>query len=612
MPQITKLSVVAVSVSSPRNQDINGHRVKSAIVRQPLTEPLHLTTDGISGNRSAAHDAQVYALFTHHYDTWSSKLGVPRTQWNWCHWGENLALETDPPLDESEVRIGDIWRFSTSRTSDDPDKNECVELEVYGARVPCGKLAWRCGQKDTWLSELAATGNCGVYLRVHRGGYLAAGDVGYISRSTKNCGRIPIGRIPQLCFGGDSPENRAMIQAVLEQDALIKMNRIFLQWKLDIFRYKEMKGQEGWKGWRQLSLLRVQDETEETKSFFWSPSDGKPLPPYSPGQFIALKVPTADREFVRCWSISQWSVAENPTELRLTIKKAGPASTFLHELAAQRQGDATTGARPSELVVQARAPAGHFVVDRSALFARRQIYITAGIGLTPIIAMLYAHMQDEGLSKSPGVFVHVTKNKSTQLFPAFLDSLPSAIEVIIFYTEPRGGIDVPGRDYHYKGRPERSFWLDYLSCDYYLDPMKITPIPMEGKLSNCYVCGPASFQEDTRSHLKTAGVPDVCIRSESFDTAEVEEGEPPEDLKEAEIRFVKSGKQSRWERGSPLTILEIAEQAGLEPSKGCEAGACGTCKSKLICGDVAGGKQKDGSVHICIARPAAGLVEIEL
>ncbi|CRG92075.1 hypothetical protein PISL3812_09130 [Talaromyces islandicus] len=602
---MTKLSVVAVSVGSPRDHSMKGHRVSSSIARKALPgrSPLHLTvSDGIQGNRTAAHDAQVYAFFSHHYDRWASSLGIPREDWNWCHWGENLTLTTDPPLDESEVRIGDVWRFGPSNLSDEDSEESTeeegygVELEVCGGRVPCSRLAWRCGQGEGWLKEVAESGNCGVYLRVRRGGQLAAGDVGQIVR-TKDSEAMPVARIAQMAFGGDSPENRVTMGSLLRQKGLQRMNRIYLQRKLNLLRDKELKTKEGWPGWRPFELVRVQEETPDTKSFYLRPTDGKPLPPYSPGQFMTINLPEPCG-LTRCWSLSQWSSDEEPTEYRLTVKRAGPASGFLH--------DATT-----PLGIKARAPAGLFTVDRNSLFARRQIYISAGIGLSPIAAMLQAHTLHDGLQKTPAICIHVTKNGSTLVFPELLRGLPSLIKVILFYTEPREGVDILGQDYHHKGRPDKNFWETLLEPDFFVDPMQITPIAIAGKFSDCYICGPPAFEADTRSYLKAAGVPDPCVRTESFVTQFSDE-EPPEDLEEARICFTKSQKETQWVRDKSLTILEIAEQAGLEPPKGCEAGACGTCRSTLVSGKVVGGVQEDGGVHICVAKPATPVVEVEI
>ena len=151
-----RMRVVAVSRGIPSWHNVNGHQTQTSIVRTPSNEPLSLAPSGISGNRSAARDAEVYAFFAHHYDYWTSRLGLDRSAWEWCRWGENLILQTESHLDESNFYLGDRLEI---RTGSKP-----VVLEVCGGRIPCSRLAWRCGQKSSWLKEVAQSGYFGFYL----------------------------------------------------------------------------------------------------------------------------------------------------------------------------------------------------------------------------------------------------------------------------------------------------------------------------------------------------------------------------------------------------------------------------------------------------------------
>ncbi|WP_340643569.1 2Fe-2S iron-sulfur cluster-binding protein [Phormidium pseudopriestleyi] len=52
----------------------------------------------------------------------------------------------------------------------------------------------------------------------------------------------------------------------------------------------------------------------------------------------------------------------------------------------------------------------------------------------------------------------------------------------------------------------------------------------------------------------------------------------------AVVAFVKSGKTISCDDSAP--ILEIAEREGIEIDSSCRGGTCGTCKQKLISGEV--------------------------
>ena len=84
------------------------------------------------------------------------------------------------------------------------------------------------------------------------------------------------------------------------------------------------------------------------------------------------------------------------------------------------------------------------------------------------------------------------------------------------------------------------------------------------------------------------------------------------DIEEAIITFRKSDKQVKWLAKDRLTILQLAEKAGLTPDYGCRSGACGTCEAKLLKGEIDGILEGDDGVLICSSVPASLEVELEL
>lgn len=51
------------------------------------------------------------------------------------------------------------------------------------------------------------------------------------------------------------------------------------------------------------------------------------------------------------------------------------------------------------------------------------------------------------------------------------------------------------------------------------------------------------------------------------------------------VEFKTSGKTAQWD-DSYESLLELAEENGIEIETDCEAGVCGTCKVRLISGKV--------------------------
>ena len=138
------------------------------------------------------------------------------------------------------------------------------------------------------------------------------------------------------------------------------------------------------------------------------------------------------------------------------------------------------------------------------------------------------------------------------------------------------------------------------------------------------LCGPDPMMTAMRALFVGLGVPDAEIHQEAFissppvDTPAPASGDaapvPLEPGAVANIRFERAGKSA--ELTSELTVLECAEENGVEIPFECRSGICGQCKTKLISGAVAmevsdalspSDRQK-GLILACQARAARDLV----
>jgi ferredoxin-NADP reductase len=324
--------------------------------------------------------------------------------------------------------------------------------------------------------------------------------------------------------------------------------------------------------------------------------DGAPLATHLPGQFLTIKLPTG---IVRNWSISDWVEPSDPEYYRLSIKKQQNGSLWMHE-------NCTVGT-----ILQARSPAGTFVIDWEPKFPGRQIYISAGIGVTPILSMVKAHMKHYAMSMAPAIWIHVSRNGALpSIISRFVDK-ERLVQRVRFFTIPRPE-DQLNVDYEYTGRPGLEDLRQLISGTYFVNPLKITPIEIPGLMSTFYICGPTAFETEMKNLLRELGVNEGMIRSESFSgTALIKPA-----IKRGKVRFTKSKKTVEWDDGGSKmdcrSILEIAEAAGLTPSYGCRVGSCGGCKVRISSGSVSGGLQPDGNVHICVAAPSSEFVEVQV
>ena len=158
------VSVLSVHVGLPREFEVQGKRVRTAIWKSPVTGPVRVKRLNLDGDAQADPDVHggpqkaVYAYPSEHYERWRKELELPELAWG--SFGENL---TTAGLDETTVRIGDRLRIGTA------------EFQVTRPRLPCWKLALRLGRPEI-VRLLLSTRRTGFYLSVLREGHLTAGD----------------------------------------------------------------------------------------------------------------------------------------------------------------------------------------------------------------------------------------------------------------------------------------------------------------------------------------------------------------------------------------------------------------------------------------------------
>lgn len=158
----------------------------------------------------------------------------------------------------------------------------------------------------------------------------------------------------------------------------------------------------GWEGQRAFKIAAKEQESELVTSFYFKAADDKEIMTFTPGQYITLHLEVNDQKIMRNYSLSD---APNGQHYRISVKKeaGGVASNHLHQNL--KVGD----------TVQLSAPSGEFVLDNST---DPLVLITAGVGLTPTIAMIKA-----AAGKREVRFIHACKNPAQHSFKTLTDQL---------------------------------------------------------------------------------------------------------------------------------------------------------------------------------------------
>jgi ferredoxin-NADP reductase/predicted pyridoxine 5'-phosphate oxidase superfamily flavin-nucleotide-binding protein len=342
--------------------------------------------------------------------------------------------------------------------------------------------------------------------------------------------------------------------------------------------------------WRPFEVTKIVDESSLIRSFYLEPQDGAGRVTYQAGQHLPVRVTLAhsDRPVIRTYTLS---ASPSDGYYRISVKREGTVSAYLHDNL--RVGN----------VIEARAPAGQFTID--ALERRPAVLLAAGVGVTPMLAML-RHIVYEGLRTRrvrPTWFFHSAHSLAERAFATEIKELAQRaqgrVRLLRLLTESSGALEQ--KDYDVVGRIDLKLLKHLLTFDDY----------------DFYLCGPTAFMQSIYDGLRNLNIADARIHAESFGPAALRRkcdhsiDAAPEHVP-AEVPtpvvFVKSGKQGRWTPGSG-SLLELAEARGLLPEFGCRGGTCGTCRTRIVKGVVAYAvppsfKVPDDEALICCAVPA--------
>jgi ferredoxin-NADP reductase/ferredoxin len=353
-----------------------------------------------------------------------------------------------------------------------------------------------------------------------------------------------------------------------------------------------------WRGFRPLVVVGSREESADVRSFELAAEDGLPLPPALPGQYILVRVqPNPDAPAVtRNYSLCGPPGSPN---YRIGVKNEhGLASGILHQ--SVRAG--------SHLEVG--APRGSITLADGATPV---VLISAGVGVTPMLAMLHGAAAMNAVTPRPVWWLHSARDRAhhsfTQEADALLAALPASQRCVV-YSRPAPG-DILGQDFD---RP------DHLS----LSLLQDIGVPQDGDF---YLCGPARFLEDFQAGLAAWGVARSRIHVEVFGPAaalapgisDVAAALPHRPDGPAGggpmVTFLRSGLAVPWDSrfGS---LLDFAEACAVPVRWSCRSGVCHNCETGLIEGELAYAPEPldapaEGNVLICCATPVTA-VELDL
>ena len=577
-------TLLSVNVGLPKEVSWQGRTVVTGVFKDPVTGPRRvgrLNVDGDGQGDLAGHGGEQRAVFVYQIDSyryWETELG--RHDFGYGQFGENFTVEG---LADAEVCIGDRYRIGSAT------------FEVTQPRVTCYRVGIR--MNDPQIPALLVSHHRpGFYFRVLEAGDVQAGDA--IVKLSSGPEQMTVADVDALLYLPG--HTRQGLLRALRVPALSPGWQASFRAMLD---EEPGSGNAGlvpaspppaWPGFRELTVTAITPESDSTFSIRLEDGTGAPLPAARPGQYLTLRVQpdNQDRAVMRNYSLSGLPGAGY---YRVTVKvePGGVASGYLH-------GHLAVGDQ-----LDVGAPRGTFILDETDAPV---LLISAGIGATPVLAMLQALAQERSDREVWWLFgaQDGREHPFAAETRALLASLPNA-RAHVYYSHP-GPDDVEGRDFDAAGRLTPAVLAE------------LTP-PSDAQ---AYLCGPTAFMADVSAGLGALGFEPSRIHTEVFGPAASETpgiqatparaphppaGQPGNG---PTIGFARSDLTIPWSSDYG-TLLELAEACDVPVRWSCRTGVCHTCETALIAGDVDYRPDPveapaQGSVLICCSRPHDDIV----
>lgn len=315
-----------------------------------------------------------------------------------------------------------------------------------------------------------------------------------------------------------------------------------------------------WSG--MLRVGRIFNETPDVKTFRLMNPMGGALPfTHLPGQFLTVTVPADGKPVKRSYTIASSPTQQDYAEITVKHEEAGVVSGHLH-----------TQVQPGGLL-EFSGPSGSFI------FTGREckciLLIGGGVGITPLMSVL-RYLTDRSW---PGdiYLLYGVRTPRDIIFREELDYLQRRhpnLRVVITVSRPEGT--------DWKG-PTGRIGKELI----------VQSVP---DLTSRYVhiCGPVPMMEATKKMLTELSVPSERIKTEAFGPA-LGKPEPtaPQLVPPAERALqvaLPTVTFSFSDKSAPLspdqTILDAADQVGVDIDNSCRVGTCGTCRVRLLSGRV--------------------------
>lgn len=291
------------------------------------------------------------------------------------------------------------------------------------------------------------------------------------------------------------------------------------------------------------------------------------LPAFQPGQHVVLEVPVeTGRVARRAYTLAAWTARPRRYALAIKREEGGLVSSWLHRHA---QPGLRLNAAPPKGVFHARLADG----------AAQVVLVAAGIGITPMQAMLHAWA---GQSSPPQVVLHHTARGRTGLY----------------YHDEFAALAASCSWFRYVPRLTGETWGAEIGR---LSPDRVAADMTDPGRTHVFICAGKAMEDALVLGLSGLGIDPNRIHREAFGL--------PAIATDIEARISFRGHDFAY-AGAP-TLLHALEREKLAVAAECRAGECGECRLTITQGrtrNLLTGAEDRQSTLACCSVPVGDVV----
>lgn len=207
------MEIISTNIGNATTILWNGKEEETGIYKFPVSNPIYLGTTDVTKDTVAdrKHHAGInkacFIFSADQYPYWKNIYSD--LKWDWGMFGENITVEA---LDESVIRIGDVYQIGTAL------------VQISQPREPCYKLGIRFNDQAI-VKQYIDHGYSGAYVQVLEEGSVKKGDEMELKEQSKN--PLTVKQLFDLINA--RKKNKEILRLALENRAVPEYKKVWLK-----------------------------------------------------------------------------------------------------------------------------------------------------------------------------------------------------------------------------------------------------------------------------------------------------------------------------------------------------------------------------------------------